>query len=125
LQWQCLKENCGEFFDSRWCRIISGDGCPYCRGLRVGLSNCLATKNPELAKEWHLTKNGNLTPYDVTCGSNKKVWWMCSICYHEWKTDISSRNSSNGCPKCNFSKGEKKIETFLAQNNLKRNYPLT
>lgn len=23
-----------------------------------------AEKNPELVKEWHPTKNGNLTPYD-------------------------------------------------------------
>jgi hypothetical protein len=119
LQWQCLKEDCGEIFNSRWCRVISGDGCPYCRGLKVSLSNCLATKNPELAKEWHSTKNGNFTPYDVVAGSNKKVWWKCSTCYHEWNADVSSRNLGNNCPKCNFSKGEKKIEFLLAQNNLK------
>tara|TARA_B110000285_G_scaffold180449_1_gene203483 strand:+ start:85 stop:225 length:141 start_codon:yes stop_codon:yes gene_type:complete len=35
----------------------------------------LAEVNPELAEEWHPTKNGELTPFDVTKGSNKKVWW--------------------------------------------------
>lgn len=30
--------------------------------------NDLATVNPELAKEWHFTKNGNLRPSDVTAG---------------------------------------------------------
>ena len=34
----------------------------------------LAINRPELAKEWHPTKNGNLTPVDVSTGSNKNVW---------------------------------------------------
>ena len=38
----------------------------------------LAYRFPELSKEWHPTKNGDLTPYDVTVGSHKKVWWICS-----------------------------------------------
>ena len=29
---------------------------------KVVKSNCLATLNPELAKEWHPTKNNRLTP---------------------------------------------------------------
>ena len=32
----------------------------------------LAFRFAELAKEWHPTKNGDLTPNDVTSGSNKK-----------------------------------------------------
>lgn len=35
----------------------------------------LAEVNPELAKEWHPTNNGDLTTMDVTVGSAKKVWW--------------------------------------------------
>ena len=30
---------------------------------------------PDLAKQWHPTKNGDLKPMDVTYGSKKKVWW--------------------------------------------------
>tara|TARA_B110000858_G_scaffold198379_2_gene264426 strand:- start:10374 stop:10499 length:126 start_codon:yes stop_codon:yes gene_type:complete len=37
------------------------------------LSNCLANVNSTLTKEWHPTKNGELTPFDVTAGSGKKV----------------------------------------------------
>jgi len=33
---------------------------------------------PELVKEWHPTKNGQLTSYDVTPNSGKKVWWICN-----------------------------------------------
>ncbi|MBQ3373319.1 MAG: zinc-ribbon domain-containing protein [Oscillospiraceae bacterium] len=28
-------------------------------------------------------KNGSLTPWTVTAGSQKKVWWKCSL-GHEW-----------------------------------------
>ena len=47
---------------------------------RVGkLTNSYNLKkiNPKLAKEWHPTKNGNLTPKDVTPSSGQKVWWIC------------------------------------------------
>ena len=34
----------------------------------------LAETHPELVKEWHPTKNGTLTPQDVTHGKEIKVW---------------------------------------------------
>ena len=102
LKWKCLKENCEEIFEVIWDSILQNTGCPYCRGLKAGLSNCLATKRHDLAKEWHPTKNGDLTPYNVVCNSNKEVWWQCSKNpKHEWKTKISTRNSKgNNCPYC-------------------------
>ena len=101
LQWRCLKEECGEIFESNWGNIYGGNrGCPFCRGLKVGLSNCLATKNPILAKEWHPTKNGDLTPFDVTWGSGKYIWWECSKnSKHEWQAKVTDRHD-NGCPYC-------------------------
>ena len=61
--------------------------------------NSLVIKNPELCEEWNYTQNGTLTPYDVTPGSNKKVWWL-GKCGHEWQATINSRVSGNGCPFC-------------------------
>ncbi len=99
LIWKCLKANCEEIFKMNWNNIQNNRGCPYCTGLQVGLSNCLATKNPELAKQWHPTLNGDLTPYDVTCGIIKKVWWQCDK-DHEWKASIANRCKNRGCPYC-------------------------
>ncbi len=101
LKWQCLEKDCGETFEMDWCHIYNlNQRCPYCTGVKVGLSNCLATKNPELAKQWHPTRNGDLTSYNVTANSNKKVWWLCEK-GHEWKVNVASRNrSSSGCPYC-------------------------
>ena len=102
LKWKCLKEDCGEEFESSWCSIYSMKvGCSYCSGRQAGISNCLAAKNPELAKEWHPTKNGDLTPYDVTEFSNKKVWWQCSKNpKHEWNIAVAHRTNSRNCPYC-------------------------
>jgi hypothetical protein len=35
----------------------------------------LAGTHPEVAKQWHSTLNGDLTPNGVTKGRDKKVWW--------------------------------------------------
>jgi hypothetical protein len=100
LKWQCLKEECGEIFESCWNDISTGHGCGVCDGHQVGLSNCLAIKNPELVKEWHPTKNGNLTPFDVTPYSGKYVWWQCNK-GHEWYVSVRGRNfSKTKCPYC-------------------------
>lgn len=96
----CLNNQCKERFETTWEILKQGCSCPFCSGQKVSFSNCLAIKNPNLAKEWHPTKNINLTPYDVTCGSGKKVWWQCSKNpKHEWMAEIVNRNKS-GCPYC-------------------------
>ena len=103
LLFKCLKDNCGEEFDSNWNHISGNNrGCPYCSSQKLGLLNCLATKNPELAKEWHSTLNGDLTPYDIFPTHNEHVWWQCSKNpKHVWKTNINDRYSKKtGCPYC-------------------------
>ena len=42
---------------------------------KIAYEKQLGNKFPEIAKEWHPAKNGNLTPKDVTYGSCKKVLW--------------------------------------------------
>ena len=41
-----------------------------------GYTKSLAETHPDLAAQWHPTKNGELTPYDVTAGTDKSVWWL-------------------------------------------------
>ncbi|GEM_PF-2031133 len=122
LEWQCLKESCGEFFESTWNQIFDGENCPYCSSKKVGLSNCLATKSPCLASQWHPTRNGELTPYDVFPNDNKKYWWLCQDCGHEWYVSPNSRfshkNEERGCPNCyRSSKGERLTASILEKKN--------
>lgn len=46
-------------------------------GLNQG--QVLGSSCPELAKQWNYDRNGALTPWDVTIGSDRKVWWKCSL----------------------------------------------
>jgi len=102
LKWKCLNENCGEEFEAHWNAISQNTGCGYCDGKKVGLSNCLATKNPKIVSEWHPTLNGDLTPYDVTVNSGKYVWWQClNNPKHIWNVTIDCRSNGNNCPYCN------------------------
>lgn len=117
LKCKCKKEKCNEIFYIQWDSILSNSSCSYCAGKQVGISNCIATKNPDIAKEFHPTKNGDLTPYNITCGSGKKVWWKC-INGHEWKTTTAHRVEGTSCPYCKLYKGEVKIRNFLEYNKL-------
>ena len=83
----------------------NGNGCPYCSGYYIlDGHNDLATTRPDLALEWNYSKNGVLSPTQISRGYNKKVWWKCSRCGYEWQAAPNSRdNMGSGCPEC--SKG--------------------
>jgi hypothetical protein len=54
---------------------------------------------PDLAKEWHPTKNGSLGPRDVTPGSARKAWWLCSK-GHWWQASVRDRVRGMKCTYC-------------------------
>ena len=95
--WRCEKGH-------SWQAVVKsrtmGAGCPVCAGrLLVPGVNDLATVHPELAAQWHPTKNGALCPTDVMHGTHLKVWWRCEK-GHEWQATVRSRTIGNGCPAC-------------------------
>ena len=67
----------------------------------------LAVLYPEVAEQWHPTKNGDIRPENVIPGSDKKVWWVCDK-GHEWDARVSHRaKRGQGCPEC-YKEGRKK-----------------
>ena len=105
IWWQCQEGH-------EWQALIAhrsrGSGCPYCaqvskgetyKKLAVKRKGSLLKRNPELASEWHPSKNGNVTPKDRSCGSQEKIWWQCQE-GHEWQASIVSRSRGSGCPYC-------------------------
>lgn len=105
---------CGHEWQSQIGTRSNGTGCPYCSGLyTVKGETDLATLNPQLASEWHPTRNGDLTPYDVPPQSNRKVWWICSR-GHEWQARVERRSIGQSCPYCSGQrviKGETDLAT--------------
>ena len=115
--WQC---ELGHEYEAHIFNIKSANtnGCPYCSGKRVLAGfNDLATTHPTLAKEWHSTLNGDLTPEMVSRGSNKKVWWQCSE-GHVWQACIYSRSRASGrksgCPVCAGNISRKRRDRYAA-----------
>lgn len=100
VYWKCHV--CGYRWTAKISNRVNGRGCAACSGkaLHVG-HNDLATTEPELAKEWHPTKNGGLRPCDVTRGQSRKVWWLCPN-GHPYQASPNKRSSDHtGCPICN------------------------
>jgi len=106
--WQCER-----FRTHAWKAAVgaraNGSGCPFCAGKRTPGAGPnyvrrfpLSTASPELARQWHPTRNGNLTPADVTAGSSRKMWWRCAADKrHEWFTSVAHRVlDGQGCPYC-------------------------
>ena len=100
-------------------RTVNGTCCPYCSGRIVTAKNCLAILNKELSKEWHPTKNGDLTPNMFSFGSHRKVWWICEK-GHEYQAIVKSR-TVNGtcCPRCHLLENDIKFERQKRFENCK------
>lgn len=99
--WKCSKGH--EWKASVYSRT-AGKGCPYCSGRKaIKGETDLATLNPQLAKELHPIKNGDITADTLSVNSGKRVWWKCSK-GHEWQVNVCSRNKGTGCPYCSGKK---------------------
>ena len=127
--WKCSK---GHEWQARITDRNKGQSCPYCSGKKVLKGyNDLQTTNPTLAEEWNYEKNTGLTPWDVSPGSNIKVWWKCKK-GHEWQATINNRNKGRGCPYCTGKKVLKGFNDLQTVNpalanqwNYKKNNGLT
>ncbi len=107
--WRCKA--CGHSWKASLYERIRGTGCPACaRKVIVPKFNDLATTHPNLALEWHPTKNGDLTPQTVSKGQDIYAWWKCNKCGHEWEAKIKKRALGAGCDEC--SKNQHRVSQY-------------
>lgn len=100
-------------------RVKNNAGCPYCStpASKFCIHSTIIHTHPEIAKEWHPTKNGELKPENISKGCHTKVWFICDQ-KHEYKASVYHRTSptnKRGCPIC-VNKTEKKLYEML--NNI-------
>lgn len=119
--WDC--EKCGNSYNVLIkTKVLKSTRCPYCYHKKADKNNCFANKNKELLKEWDSNKNKGLDPYNILPRSRKLVWWKCSKCKHSWETELRRRTYKKhpgGCPKCNLSIGENRVEQVLKKYKIK------
>ena len=114
--WKCEKGH--EWQAAIYTRTGSGCGCPYCIGKRAWPGeNDLASQRPDLAAQWHPTKNMGVSPKDIPVGGHHIAWWRCEK-GHEWRAMVKSRTmGGTGCPVC----ANRQIN--LGENDLATTHP--
>ena len=107
-------------------RSLSHHGCPACsRKILVVGKNDLLTIRPDIASQWHPTKNGDLKLENITYGYGKKVWWKCNKCGYEWQSTPNNRyrRQDNKCPQCVKNRNYVNRACILGKNDLLTIYP--
>jgi hypothetical protein len=100
--WSCSARRDHEWRASIRDRTRGQTTCPFCTHKRVPIEDSLALRHPDIAYEWHPSKNGDLRPRDVSPGSSRAVFWQCSAePNHEWRAIVANRvRRASGCPHC-------------------------
>lgn len=107
--WTC--SDCNRVYKAQiYSRTIKGTGCPFCSGQKPSPENNLQYNYEAVAREWHPTRNGKLTPDKLSKATKaKKYWWRCLTCYRAWKATIYSRTVEKSCcPHCRRDEWKRK-----------------
>jgi hypothetical protein len=100
-RWVC--PNCDHIYEMTVHNRTHGGGCEPCRK-----ANALASRqnitvtHPDIAAEWHPTRNGDKLPEHYSHGSKEEVYWQCpSSAKHWYKTRIERRTAAGyNCSVC-------------------------
>ena len=117
LKWKCKNDH---IFSRTFALIKDNSKCPTCyspsEAYRINQIKKgkipLTESHPEIAKEWHPTKNNQLLPDHFTYGSLKEIWWLCEK-GHEYKKNIYERTIRKS--KCRICS--------MGDNKALKNYP--
>ena len=108
--WRCPE--CGKVEYSSPDKKHEYSHCGDCGNKMIGITRrknevsrkgSFGDQHPHLAKEWHPTMNGDVTPYDITSGCGECFYWKCKY-GHVFRTSPQERvNRHAGCPTCKMS----------------------
>jgi hypothetical protein len=107
--WHCPE---GHDYQTSPDKRFRGQSCPICGRVRRVISarknivesrGSLAARFPEVAKEWDIAKNDDLTPDEITASSAKKYWWLCPA-GHSYAASAANRTRGRGCSFCRTGK---------------------
>ena len=121
--WVCSV--CGHSWSSKICNRSNGSGCPNCANKLSGIrtikrqlakNGSLKESGLDCVDDWDYDKN-SMDISEISVSSNKKVWWQCKDCGHEWLASPNSRTKGHRCPRCienqDISSIQKKTQEHL------------
>lgn len=94
--WSCER---GHFWEQSVRSMNNLRACPECSEVRGSSPRLLLHTHPEVASEFHPTKNDTSALQSLSFGSKQRFWWLCQK-GHEWEAPTNSRSSGQGCPFC-------------------------
>ncbi|GFK18430.1 hypothetical protein KbCgl_10020 [Corynebacterium glutamicum] len=85
-------------------------GCSTCKAAETRKQQAEAASDdpsktrltPEIASQWHPTKNGTLKLATISPNSRREVWWRDPVCGHEFQATPRERDKYQRlrCPEC-------------------------
>jgi superfamily II DNA or RNA helicase len=103
--WRCPN---GHGFQRPPVRMLADDTCPTCALAKTSL----AALAPNVAAEWHSTKNA-IAPNEIPADHVTNAWWVCPN-GHEYQATVRSRTQGNRrCPTCYGGWSLENIRAFV------------
>ena len=106
-------DKCPHEFESALSHITAGKWCPYCVNLKrcdkEDCNHCFKNSFASCDKKTPSGKNNivdcwsdknNKTPRDLTMHCNKKFWFKCDKCPHEFESALNNITAGKWCPYC-------------------------
>lgn len=127
IWWLCKN---GHSFEATCHHRSRGSKCPGCSKYSrlITYEKSLAFLKPKLAKMWHPTKNGELTPEKVSASSTEAKYWF--VCENKHEFQSSTNNKKNGKKLCSYCSKrlpskeynlEKEFSHLMSQWDFKKN----
>ncbi len=100
FEWKC--PSCGEKWNSSVSNMVKRNRlCIKCTKKLPPIEKSLEYLFPDIAKEFDLNKNINLSPNEIFAFADKSVHWKCSFCGNEYENKVINRTKNKrGCKKC-------------------------
>jgi hypothetical protein len=100
ITWKCSK-NPKHIWDASAKSRMRGNGCIYCRGLKVLPEESFGALHPEFLDEWDDPRD----PFTFSRRSAIDVMWSCrKNPNHKWEDSPNRRVSGRNCPYCHGSR---------------------
>ena len=101
-------DKCPHDFETGLNYIKKGAWCTYCSNKKLCVNNnCGICFNKSFASSNRVvnwSKKNNITPREVSLNSNKKCWFNCDKCQHDFEAGLHEITRNGWCPYCSSGK---------------------
>lgn len=95
--------------------VLKGHGCKKCANKKISES---FTKTHEQFITELKQVNNEIEILESYTGGFNKIMCKCKKCNKEWLAIPNTLLRGSGCPSCNYSHGEKRIENYLNEHKI-------